>query len=563
MNMTAIYTPEQYAQFRNLLAAFCDQVETNYKARQKNEHVKQHEFNPEILEKHGLKAVPMLPNGDVFGANFNMSGRQNGTNSTFMNSARTNISAKFADENGNPVTTGGTHVTAFVVRDYQTPINNKDLLSIPVEELGLDAKPDANVNPQFRKLFDTYMDLIKKTKEAEEQNKQGNDIMENKIKSGIEHARDSNSPENIIFHGAPGTGKTYGVLKAVAELLGENSTTNETDEDQYKEHQENGTVSEDVKLFQKLKKDDRFGFVQFHPSYDYTDFVEGLRPVPSTSTTNSPNNSEDSSAAIGTGFALKPGTFMEFCSKARKDPNQNYYFLIDEINRGDVSNIFGELFFLLDGGYRGVGVTTQYNNLHTKKFKEDYLNDAGEFDIPENVTIIGTMNDIDRSVDSFDFAMRRRFRFIEITWKDSIKSFFADDTNQYPSLDATKKLMQLINCGQIEDAKKDNGDQKKGKQKPKGGIEKILGTDYALGAAYFMNMAKASEEQFTTKKDDTWENKVEPLLHEYLRGTADEDSDFNELEVLWNKSIENPKNADSNAEAGTAAVATDTTSDSE
>ena len=270
--------------------------------------------------------------------------------------------------------------------------------------------------------------------------------------------------KNLILRGAPGTGKTYLAKEIAAELTGGN--------------------------------EDQIGFVQFHPSYDYTDFVEGLRP----------DSNEDGTI----GFKLQDGIFKKFCQKAKeaqktggqdnfyeawdsylayinnsdekeyltkgsylsvnsrqnlsvnydkgtsgwslsrnyvyelyKDSNydkQKYYksegkkvletlkkrfglknyispteintdkkfvFIIDEINRGEISKIFGELFFSIDPGYRGKegSVSTQYANLHETDDK---------FYIPENVYIIGTMNDIDRSVDTFDFAMRRRFRFVEV-----------------------------------------------------------------------------------------------------------------------------------------------------
>ena len=288
---------------------------------------------------------------------------------------------------------------------------------------------------------------------------------------------------NLIFHGAPGTGKTYTVLKAIAELLGHDVEGDHTPKD----------------FFAQLSDDEseRFGFVQFHPSYDYTDFVEGLRP----------------SKRTGEDFELRAGTFMRFCAKARKDHDRShhYYFLIDEINRGDVSNIFGELFFLLDGGYRGVGVNTQYENLHDDGFADEYLR-SGEadhtehpkFSIPENVTIIGTMNDIDRSVDSFDFAMRRRFRFIDYTWQSSRKCFGID-----PQSD-TGKLMGAMN---------DRIEHTEG-----------LGEEYALGAAYFQDLGWSAGDRARAM---VWDTKVGPLLREYLRGIPDSDARLQEFDDIW------------------------------
>lgn len=287
---------------------------------------------------------------------------------------------------------------------------------------------------------------------------------------------------NIILHGAPGTGKTYTVLKAIAELLGHDVAHDATPRD----------------FFSQLSDDEaeRFGFVQFHPSYDYTDFVEGLRP----------------SREPGKDFELRAGTFMQFCAKARADDGEHrYYFLIDEINRGDVSNIFGELFFLLDEGYRGVGVSTQYENLHDESFEKNYLRDGNssadkpaKFTIPPNVTIIGTMNDIDRSVDSFDFAMRRRFRFIDYTWQSSRKCFGIDP------MEPVGRLMEEMN---------DKIERTEG-----------LGQEYALGAAYFRDLVPSADER---SRDAVWNTKIGPLLREYLRGIPDANDKLQEFDDIW------------------------------
>ncbi|PLS27021.1 endonuclease, point mutation [Bifidobacterium anseris] len=313
------------------------------------------------------------------------------------------------------------------------------------------------------------------------------------IKENIEKA-DLNHT-NLIFHGAPGTGKTFGVLKAVTELI------------DGKEYGADFTQEMMVERLRAAQSDDRsrFRFVQFHPSYDYTDFVEGLRPNPK-----------------GNGFSLQAGTFMEFCANARNDQNNRYYFIIDEINRGDVSNIFGELFFLLDGGYREVGIDTQYANMHQveladgETFAQRYL-DGGKFTIPENVTIIGTMNDIDRSVDSFDFAMRRRFNFINISAENSreMREDFDITTNSYQKM---AKLMDAIN----KEIRETDG----------------LGESYELGASYFQDLAKAANndpEEYNKAKAETWENRVKPLLTEYLRGSTD-DNALGRFSDIWYKS---------------------------
>jgi hypothetical protein len=186
---------------------------------------------------------------------------------------------------------------------------------------------------------------------------------------------------------------------------------------------------------------------------------------------------------------------VEFTNNQESNNNgvKNYVFVIDEINRGEISKIFGELFFSIDPSYRGKkgAVKTQYSNLH---------NDEKEvFYVPENVFIIGSMNDIDRSVESFDFAMRRRFTWIEITAEQS-----ADNMNLPPT---TKERMLKLN-------------------------EQISNTDglnpsYHIGAAYFLD----SNGNARLDINNIWNLRIEPLLKEYLRGMPDS---FEKIELLKN-----------------------------
>ena len=235
-----------------------------------------------------------------------------------------------------------------------------------------------------------------------------------------------------------------------------------------------------------------YNFVQFHPSYDYTDFVEGLRP-----------KKDEGQKEIG--FELKNGVFKDFCKKAKDNPNKNYVFIIDEINRGEISKIFGELFFSIDPGYRGKKgiVKTQYANIQTEKtrFSEDL--EDGCFYVPENVYIIGTMNDIDRSVESFDFAMRRRFTWVEIKAKESAENMNLSEVSM--------KKMNALN------------DE----------IEKIegLNSSYHIGAAYFLKL-----ENYDNDYQKLWDLRLRPLLFEYLRGMSDADG---KLEMLRNAYLAN------------------------
>jgi len=273
--------------------------------------------------------------------------------------------------------------------------------------------------------------------------------------------------KNLIFTGAPGTGKTYLAKEIAAKMTG-------------------------------VSKGEQIGFVQFHPSYDYTDFVEGLRPK------------QDDTGNIG--FERKDGVFKAFCKKALGDPPKKFVFIIDEINRGEISKIFGELFFSIDPGYRGEAgrVMTQYQNLITDK-KDSF--EVG-FHVPKNVYIIGTMNDIDRSVESFDFAMRRRFIFKEITAEDSAENM--------KLLEKTKQYQERLNVAI-------------------GGIPE-LGSSYKIGAAYFLKK-DAKEQVVEPDYTDLWNLRLAPLLKEYLRGVPDADDNLKKLKNIYELETQLPATA--------------------
>lgn len=298
---------------------------------------------------------------------------------------------------------------------------------------------------------------------------------------------------NLILTGAPGTGKTYLSKQIAAQMiLG-------------KVYDEKTASDED-----KKKMDEQFDFVQFHPSFDYTDFVEGLRPI------------DDGNGNVS--FRREDGIFMRFCRKALKayyeavdkDKVSKYVFVIDEINRGDLSKIFGELFFSIDPGYRGEKgkVRTQYSNL----WKNENYGDSGFFYIPKNVYIIGTMNDIDRSVENMDFAMRRRFAFKEVNVEDRM-----DMIREHPTLsDFYSKIEErMVNLNNAILTIQ--------------GLSKV----YQIGAAYFLKL-----ENYLTKDNKLndqswihlWNNHLQGLLFEYLRGMPSAKEDLLTLHRAYNLS---------------------------
>jgi 5-methylcytosine-specific restriction endonuclease McrBC GTP-binding regulatory subunit McrB len=195
----------------------------------------------------------------------------------------------------------------------------------------------------------------------------------------------------------------------------------------------------------------------------------------------------------------------------KKEDSKSFVFIIDEINRGEISKIFGELFFSVDPSYRGDGdkVKTQYQNLieDGDVFKDGFF-------VPDNVYIIGTMNDIDRSVESFDFAMRRRFTWKEITAKDSQKMFDKEDGSPETWKDEAVKRMDAINDVIWKD--KDNH------------IEG-LNSSFHIGGAYFKNNLPKHNNDF----GKVWEYHIEPLLKEYLRGMSDAENQLNKLKQAY------------------------------
>ncbi len=387
--------------------------------------------------------------------------------------------------------------------------------------------------------------------------------------------------KNLIIHGAPGTGKSFLAKAIAADIIS------------------NGYYDKYNQLSEEQRQ--QVEFVQFHPNYDYSDFVEGLRPKINDDNTmgfslqdgifkrfidRARRNYEDSrkstetlekeesalesmmdffsniemdvdtfktingnefriksiddkhinimipgnetvnklalnieeirkmlesdvvftkikevTAFFGKVFAtqaysydfaiykaIKANKTISSKAKTKAIELKKYIFIIDEINRGEISKIFGELFYAIDPGNRGKNgeISTQYSNMHSDPNEKFY--------IPENVYIIGTMNDIDRSVDSFDFAMRRRFRFIELKADDRLE-MLASLKDKGLESEAIKRMAALNKeIARVED----------------------LNENYQIGASYFLKLK-------TLTFDQLWTDYLQPLLQEYVHGMHNED----------------------------------------
>ncbi len=217
--------------------------------------------------------------------------------------------------------------------------------------------------------------------------------------------------KNLILQGAPGVGKTFVAKRLAYSIMGE-------------------------------KNDNRVEFVQFHQNYSYEDFVMGYKPI------------EDK-------FELRYGIFYKFCQKAINNPEQSYFFIIDEINRGNMSKIFGELLMLIEKEYRGKKITLAYNGM--------------SFFVPKNLYLIGMMNTADRGLAMIDYALRRRFSFFEM--KPAFKS---DGFKEYLKRLNHKSLNQLI-----EKIKQLNQEIEN---------DSSLGSGFCIGHSYFCGQEVCTNE---------------------------------------------------------------------
>jgi len=238
-----------------------------------------------------------------------------------------------------------------------------------------------------------------------------------------------NYKKNIILQGAPGVGKTFATKRLAYSILGE-------------------------------KNNNQIEFVQFHQNYSYEDFVIGWRPT-------------------ATNFELQTGIFYNFCKKAELEPDKKFFFIIDEINRGNLSKIFGELLMLIESDKRGEQIKLPAN--------------GENFSVPENLYIIGMMNTADRSLALIDYALRRRFSFIE--FEPAFDSAGFKNYQQNLQNETFDKLIEQIKNLNAEIS-----------------ADKTLGKGFCIGHSYFCNLETCDTENLKTVVDC----EILPTLEEYF-----------------------------------------------
>ena len=278
--------------------------------------------------------------------------------------------------------------------------------------------------------------------------------------------KDFKFPLNTILYGPPGTGKTYNSIFYSVGIIKKDKSIIDIIEDKTK----NISDIEKEEIFDNFndfKEQGQIEFITFHQSYSYEDFIEGIRPTLAT------KDSEDNKDLK---YTIHSGIFKKICERARNDKDKNYVLIIDEINRGNISKIFGELITLLEPSKR-LGETEEL------KIRLAYSRE--EFGVPKNLYILGTMNTADRSIALLDIALRRRFNFIEMPPRYELLKQKIEVKNDKIEL---QELLKAINTR----------------------IEFLLDKDHLIGHSYFINI-----KTFEDLKE-IFRNSIIPLLQEYF-----------------------------------------------
>lgn len=327
------------------------------------------------------------------------------------------------------------------VEGLNVPIDYATLKDVSeLEKMEYFVNPQGSLFKLTKGEYDLIMDIIRdenplaeKTKEYDVYTK--DDFLSEVYLSGDQYDSLKNlllKKQNIILQGAPGVGKTFAAKRLAYSIMG-------------------------------VRDESRVEFIQFHQNYSYEDFIMGYKPN-------------------GEGFELQNGIFYKFCMKAANNPEMPYFFIIDEINRGNMSKIFGELLMLIEKDYRGTKATLAYNRL--------------PFSVPKNLYVIGMMNTADRSLAMIDYALRRRFSFYAMEPGFESEGFRAyqvslnDDT--FNAL-----INQVINLNNVitNDAS--------------------LGRGFCIGHSYFCGQKPADEDELLAWMSSVVDYDIVPMLEEY------------------------------------------------
>lgn len=322
------------------------------------------------------------------------------------------------------------------VEGLASPIDYQTLRECPeLERMEFFQNPQGRLFKLTRGEYDFIMDIIRDEnpvqQEAPNDPYTSEDFLRDVYMTSADYTKIQavlRNKKNIILQGAPGVGKTFAAKRLAWSMMGE--------------------IDES-----------RVEFVQFHQNYSYEDFVMGYKPV------------ED-------GFELRNGIFYRFCQRAANQPDKDFFFIIDEINRGNMSKIFGELLMLIERDYRGTKATLAYNGL--------------PFSVPKNLYIIGMMNTADRSLAMIDYALRRRFSFFDME-----PGFDSEGFRQYQASLNNETLNALVE--RVKDLNKEIA------------ADKSLGKGFCIGHSYFCGQDTCTDEWL----DSIVNYDILPMLSEY------------------------------------------------
>lgn len=322
------------------------------------------------------------------------------------------------------------------VEGLASPIDYQTLRECPeLERMEFFQNPQGSLFKLTRGEYDFIMDIIRDEnpvqQEAANNPYTSEDFLRDVYMTSADYTKIQavlRNKKNIILQGAPGVGKTFAAKRLAWLMMGE--------------------IDES-----------RVEFVQFHQNYSYEDFVMGYKPV------------ED-------GFELRNGIFYRFCQRAANQPDKDFFFIIDEINRGNMSKIFGELLMLIERDYRGTKATLAYNGL--------------PFSVPKNLYIIGMMNTADRSLAMIDYALRRRFSFFDME-----PGFDSEGFRQYQASLNNETLNALVE--RVKDLNKEIA------------TDKSLGKGFCIGHSYFCGQDTCTDEWL----DSIVNYDILPMLSEY------------------------------------------------